>query len=114
MSGAREQGGDWVARARALTPVIEAAADANERERRIAPDVIAALSEAGLLRMLLPVSLGGGAADLVAYNQVIEALSAVDASTGWVLAQTLASSQSAGYLDPAIASEVFGAPSAVM
>jgi alkylation response protein AidB-like acyl-CoA dehydrogenase len=105
---------DWVARARALAPMIEAAGDRNEKERRIAPEVIAAISEAGLLHMLLPASLGGGAADVVAFNQVIEEIAAADASTAWCLAQTLASSHAAGYLDPQIAREVFGAPNAIV
>ncbi len=105
---------DWIARARALTPAIEAAGARNERERRIASEIIAALDDAGILRMLLPLSLGGGAVDLVTYNQVIETLAAADASTGWCLAQTLASSQSAGFLDPSIAREVFGARNAVI
>jgi indole-3-acetate monooxygenase len=105
---------DWIARARALASEIEAAAARNERERRIAPEVIAAISDAGILRMLLPASLGGGAADLVTYNQVIETIAAADASTGWCLAQTLASSQSAGFLDPKIAGEIFGADHAII
>ena len=41
----------------------------------------------GLFHMLLPLSLGGGAADLVTFNQVIEALAAADASPAWCLAQ---------------------------
>ena len=105
---------DWIARARELAPKIEAAADRNEAERRISPTIISAISDAGLLRMLLPASLGGGAADLVTYNRVIEEVAAVDASTAWCLAQTLASSHAAGFLDPAIAREVFGAPDAIV
>ena len=45
---------------------------------------------------------------------MIETIAAADASTGWCLAQTLASSQSAGFLDPKIAREVFGAPNAII
>src|SRR5581483_2154057 len=105
---------DWIARARALAPSIAAAADRNERDRRIAPEVIAAISDAGLLHMLLPQSLGGGAADFVSYNQVIEEISAADASTGWVLAQTLGSSHAVGFLAPEIAREVFGARNAIV
>jgi alkylation response protein AidB-like acyl-CoA dehydrogenase len=48
------------------------------------------------------------------YNAVTEVLAAADASTGWVMAQTLASSHAAGFLDPAIAREVFGAPRAII
>ena len=105
---------DWVARARELVPVIEAGADRTERERRIPDDVMAAIDAAGILRMLLPATLGGGAADIVTFNRVIETIAAADASTGWCLAQTLASSHSAGFLDPKIAGEVFGSPRAIV
>jgi len=101
---------DWIARARALVPTIEAAGDRNEAERRISPAVIAALHDAGLFRMLLPVSLGGGAADIVTFNQVIETVAAADGSTAWCLAQAVASTHAAGFLAPEIAREVFGAP----
>ena len=105
---------DWVARARELAPVIAAGADRIERERRIADDVIAAIDEAGIPRMLMPATLGGGAADIVTFNRVIEALAAADASTAWCMAQTLASSHAAGFLDPQIAREVFGSPKAIV
>ena len=105
---------DWVARARALAPAIAAAGDRNEKERRIAPEVIAAIGDAGLLHILLPASFGGGAADLVTYNQVVEEVAAADASTAWCLAQTLASSHAAGYLDPQIARDVFGTRDAIV
>ena len=101
---------DWVARARALVPMIEAAGDRIEAERRIGPEVVAALHEAGLFRMLLPVSLGGHAADIIAFNQVIETIAAADASTAWCLAQQVASTQAASFLDPAIAREIFASP----
>jgi indole-3-acetate monooxygenase len=105
---------DWIARARALAPMIEAAADRTEKERRIPPDVLAAMHDARLFHMLLPVSLGGGAADLATFNQVIETIAAADASPAWCLAQAAGSTQAAGYLDPAIAMEVFGAPDALV
>jgi alkylation response protein AidB-like acyl-CoA dehydrogenase len=101
---------DWVARAAALVPMIAAASDRIEAERRIVPEVIAALHEAGLFRMLLPVSFGGGAADVLAFNQVIETIATADASTAWCLAQQVASTQSASYLDPKVAREIFAGP----
>jgi alkylation response protein AidB-like acyl-CoA dehydrogenase len=101
---------DWVARAKALTPAIVAAGDRIEAERRIVPEIVAALHEAGLFRMLLPVSLGGGAAGIVAFNQVIETIAEADASTAWCLAQQVASTQAAGFLDAKIAREIFAAP----
>jgi indole-3-acetate monooxygenase len=101
---------DWVARAAALALMIEAAADRIEAERRIVPEVVAALHDAGLFGMLLPVSLGGGAADIVAFNQVIETIATADASTAWCLAQQVASTQAAGFLDAKVAREIFGPP----
>jgi alkylation response protein AidB-like acyl-CoA dehydrogenase len=101
---------DYVARARALVPLIEAAAARIEAERRIAPDVVAALHGAGIFHMLLQPALGGGGADILAFNQVIETIAMADASTAWCLGQQIASTQAAGYLDPKIAREVFGPP----
>jgi alkylation response protein AidB-like acyl-CoA dehydrogenase len=100
---------DWVARARELAPMVEAAAGRTEAERKIPANVLAAMHDAGLFHILLPVSLGGAAADLVTFNQVIETIAAADASPAWCLAQAVASSHSAGFLDPKIAREVFGA-----
>jgi alkylation response protein AidB-like acyl-CoA dehydrogenase len=105
---------DWVARARALAPMIEAAAGRTEKERKIPADVLSAMHACGLFHMLLPVSLGGGAVDLVTFHQVVEAVAAADASPAWCLAQAVASSHAAGFLDPKIAREVFGAPDALV
>jgi indole-3-acetate monooxygenase len=100
---------DWVARARALGPMIEAAAGRTEKDRKIPPDVIGAMHDAGLFQILLPVSLGGGAADLVTFHQVVEIVARADASPAWCLAQSVASSHTAGFLAPKIAQEIFGA-----
>ncbi len=105
---------DWLGRAQTLTPIIAAASDRTERDRRIPDDVITAIDAAGLPRMLMPVGLGGGAADIMTFNRVIETVAAADASTAWCMAQTLASSHAAGFLDPQIAREVFGAPRALV
>jgi indole-3-acetate monooxygenase len=71
---------DWLARATALAPLIEAAGSRTERERQIPADVLSAMHAARLFHILLPVSLGGGGADLVTFNQVVETLAAADAS----------------------------------
>ncbi|MGH6768984.1 MAG: acyl-CoA dehydrogenase family protein [Xanthobacteraceae bacterium] len=105
---------DWVARAREVVPVITAGADRAERERCIPDDVIAAIDGAGILRMLLPATFGGGAADVVIFNRTIETVAMADGSTAWCLAQSLASSHAAGFLDPAVAREVFASPRAIV
>src|SRR5262249_7377446 len=94
--------------------MIEAAAGRTEKERKIPADVLSAMHACGLFHMLLPVSLGGAAVDLVTFNQVVEAVAAADASPAWCLAQAVATSHAAGFLDPKIAREVFGAPDALV
>ena len=101
---------DWVARAAALTPAISAAADRIEAERRIVPEIVKALHDAGLFRMLLPASLGGGGADIVTFNRVVETIATADASTAWCLSQQVASTQAASFLDAKIAREIFAPP----
>ena len=98
---------DWIGRALDLAPIISAAGDQTERERRVPDHVMDAIADAGLFKLLLPTSLGGAAADLVTYNGVIEALASADASTGWCVSQALTSSHAAGFLPPDIATEVF-------
>ena len=56
-------GQDYLARARALRPLIAAAADEAELRRELTPEIVDALIENGIFRMLLPKSLGGAELD---------------------------------------------------
>ena len=105
---------DWVDRAKALAPVIAAAADRIESERRVPPDIMAAMHDAELFRMCLPRSLGGGEADPLTVMQTTEAIASADASTGWCLSQGLGCSRSSAYLDLDVAQEIFGPPDAIL
>jgi len=105
---------DWLARATALAPLIEAAGGRTEKERKIPADVLSAMHAARLFHILLPVSLGGGDVDLVTFNEVVETLAAADASPAWCLAQAAVTSHAAGFLEPKIAREVFGASDALV
>src|SRR5262249_12392898 len=53
-----------------------------EKEQKLPADVLSAMHAGGLFHMLLPVSLGGGAADLVTFNQVIETIAAATKTSG--------------------------------
>ena len=55
-------GVDWVARAEALIPQIEAASDQIEADRRVTDEVMAAIHDAQLFKMLMPRTIGGGEA----------------------------------------------------
>ncbi len=105
---------DWIARAKDLAPVIAAASDRIESERRVPKDLMSALHDAELFRMCLPRSMGGGEATPLTVMQTTETIAAADASTAWCLGQALGCSRSAAFLEPAVAEDVFGAPDAVL
>src|SRR5713101_3692575 len=75
--------------ARRIAPVIREHNQEAERERRLSPPVLAALHEAGLLRMCTPRSLGGLEADPLTRALVIEEISGHDTAAGWTLANPL-------------------------
>src|SRR5713101_8346969 len=75
--------------ARRIAPVIREHNQEAERECRLSPPVLAALREAGLLRMCTPRSLGGLEADPITRSLVIEEISGHDTAAGWSLANPL-------------------------
>ena len=112
--GIQAEADEWAARARALAPMIAAAGDRTETERKVPADVMKALHEAGLFRLLMPRSLGGAEASPLAYMQVLEEVSAADGSTGWCLGQGLGCSLAAAFLDHDIAAEIFDTADGVL
>ena len=108
MSNTNREEVDYIERAGALAPEIEARADQIEQERRLPEPVLAALFEAGLFRLLLPRSLDGGEVDPVTFARVMEEIAKADASTAWCLCQASGCSMSAAYLSHDVAMEIFG------
>jgi len=106
--------GDCIARAKGLAPMIAAQAARIEQEREISPDVLAALHEARLFRMLIPRSCDGWEADPLSFMQAIEKLAKADGSTAWCVVQASGCSYSAAYVEPKVAREIFGNARAVM
>ena len=75
--------GTWQNRIRALGPMIDAAATANERITELSPDVVRAMDDAGVFAMMAPREVGGTEdhpSDLI---DVISELSYWDGSAGW-------------------------------
>jgi alkylation response protein AidB-like acyl-CoA dehydrogenase len=105
---------DCIARARELVPLIAAHAARTEQEREIAPEVLTALHEARLFRMLIPHSCGGLEVDPLTFMQAIEELAKADGSTAWCVVQASGCSFAAAYLEPKVAREIFAEPRAVM
>jgi alkylation response protein AidB-like acyl-CoA dehydrogenase len=105
---------DPIARARALVPLLAAAAPRIEAARELPDDVMAALHEAGMFRLLLPRALGGAELEPPVYLEVLEAIARGDASTAWCLNQTGVCSITAVHVDPAVARAIFGPRDAVL
>ncbi len=68
-----------------IGPVIREHAQEAEGARRISAPVLGALREAGLMRMLLPTSLGGLEIDPMTFARVVEAVARHDSAAGWAL-----------------------------
>jgi len=98
-------------RARALQPLLDAHGPEMDRRREMTPEVVEALVEADLLRLLLPRSLGGQEIHLVDYARTIEALGYADASVGWFINQSnVSSSTSAAAMPAETARAMWGTP----
>ena len=98
---------DCVANARALAPALAAAAARIEAGRELPPDIVDALHEARLFRMLVPRSYGGDEVSPIAFMAAVEELAKADASTAWCVAQTSVCSTISSSLNPAAAAEIF-------
>src|SRR6202789_3975131 len=98
---------DCVANARALAPRIAAAASRIEAGRELPPDLVDALHDARMFRMLVPRALGGDEVSPIAFMQAVEELAKADASTAWCIAQTSVCSTIAKSLKPDVAAEIF-------
>ncbi len=100
--------GDYLARVGRVAPVILANADRIEQERRLPPELLAALHEESLFRLLLPRPYRGEEVTPQTFFQVMAAISALDASTAWCICQGNGCAMTAAYVDPAVAREIWG------
>jgi len=105
---------DPVAAAAALRPLIEAAAPRIEAARELPAELVAALHDAGLFRLLLPRWLGGAELAPDRYVRVVDQIARADASTAWCLNQTAVCSITALHLSRAVAEAVFGPRDALL
>jgi indole-3-acetate monooxygenase len=102
------RGAVYLQRARVLGPQLAAAAVEIERRRELPEPIVEALVDAGLFRLLLPRSLGGGELMPAAYVGIIEEIAKHDASVAWCLGQACGCTMTAAYLKPDVGSEIFG------
>jgi len=111
MSKSRTSAGcqEALARARAIAPLIEGAAGQAEQERTLPPRSVAALKEAGVLRLFQPHEVGGDEADFATQIAVTEEVSRADGSHGWnVIANGPSGAFAAAYLGDEAVAQLFG------
>jgi alkylation response protein AidB-like acyl-CoA dehydrogenase len=87
--------------ARDLGPVIDAAANDIERDRRLPDHLVAQMREAGIFAMYVPKEVGGPEVHPVAAFHVGEALARHDGSVGWCAQVSAAVTTFAAWIDPA-------------
>jgi len=98
----------WIERARTLKPALEAAAPRIDKACALPQDILDALFEARMFRMLLPHTFGGAELEPATFFQAVREIAAGDASAAWCIAQSSGCSMSAAYMEPAAAHKVFG------
>lgn len=98
---------DYVEAAQALLPLIEANADRIERDRALPRELVDALIDAGIFRLLLPRSLGGIELDLPTHIRIVEQLARADASVAWCVGQANGLLNYMAYAEPSAARAAF-------
>ena len=105
---------DAVERARSSAPLIAAASDEIERERKLTDVVMAALHKARLFRLLMPQSVDGEEVEPIVFFEMLEEIAKADASAAWCLNQTSVCSMWAAPLREDVAKRIFAPPNALL
>ncbi|MER7811921.1 acyl-CoA dehydrogenase family protein [Streptomyces sp900116325] len=98
-----------VAQAAALQPLLRSQATRGEEARVLPTEVVHALAEAGVFRLLTPEKFGGHQTDLRTLTEVSETLAQGDGSTAWVGMIVAVTNWLASLFPDAAQEEVFGA-----
>jgi alkylation response protein AidB-like acyl-CoA dehydrogenase len=89
-------------------------ADEGERERRLPQASSEAIRDAGVYRMLVPASLGGGEVRITEMVEALEILGRADGAAGWCAMVAATAGLALAHLDPGTAGEVFSSPETVL
>ncbi|MCW5890452.1 MAG: acyl-CoA dehydrogenase family protein [bacterium] len=91
-----------------LLPRVRAAAERAERERRLPPELAAAMARAGVFRLAVPRALGGREAPVSTLLAVLEAIAHADGAAGWCAMIGATSAVVSAYLPEAEARAIWG------
>jgi 3-hydroxy-9,10-secoandrosta-1,3,5(10)-triene-9,17-dione monooxygenase len=104
---------ELVRRARALIPALKSRADGANAARRLAPETVRDLKDAGLFRILQPQRWGGYEMDPGVFFDVQMALAEGCMSTAWVYGVIAVHNFQLGLFDARAQSDVWGADTSV-
>jgi len=90
-----------------LTPIIVSAADQAEREHQLPGNLLDALHQNSLFRLLLPKPFGGYELDPATFFKIIEAVAKVDASTAWCLCQANGCAMAGAFVPNQVANQIW-------
>lgn len=105
-------GADAIGAARSIAAVVAAGRPWGEQHARLAPEVVAALGEAGMFRLVAPREVGGWEASPPTQLAVYEELGAADPSAAWCVSNAGVAGRVAAYLDDDARAVVFADPAA--
>jgi alkylation response protein AidB-like acyl-CoA dehydrogenase len=103
-----ESGAACLARARGLIPLLRSAANRIDAKNELPPDVLDAMFDAGMFKLLLPRAFGGYELNPIDFIQCVEAIAEGDASAAWCMNQGSGCSMAAAYMEPDVAHEIWG------
>ena len=92
----------------ALLDEISARADEGERAGNLPLDLVEAMRDAGIFRMMQPTALGGFEIHPAELISIVERLSHADGSTGWIGSIGAGGPAFTAWLDPAVARDMLG------
>ena len=106
--GMTDNAAECLLRAKSLIPLLQSAADRIDAQTELPPDVLDAMFDAGMFKLLLPRVYGGYELAPTDYIQCVEAIAQGDASAAWCMNQGSGCSMASAYVAPEVAMEVWG------
>ncbi len=103
-----------LAEVRDLEPEIREAAGLIETDRHLPDKLAHSLMHAGVFRMGVPQVYGGAELDPMGQVRVVEELSRIEGSVGWLSMISSAGSFLAAFLQPSVAERLFAPPESVL
>ncbi|HZQ37199.1 MAG TPA: acyl-CoA dehydrogenase family protein [Dehalococcoidia bacterium] len=97
-----------------VEPVIRKHAASGEIERRLAPEVVAAMIDAGVFRAWVPKALGGLELDPLSALRIFEGIAHADGSAGWVASNSANAAMLGQVLPDEGAAEIFSDPKVLL